>query len=48
MEQRELNVTTRAEKGKGSARRIRREGKIPAVLYGRKIEPSTWPSSRRI
>jgi len=38
MEQRELNVFLRSEKGKGAAHRIRREGKIPAVLYGRGME----------
>jgi len=38
MEQRELNVFLRTEKGKGAAHRIRREGKIPAVLYGRGME----------
>ena len=37
MEERELEVTLRAGTGKGVARRIRREGKIPAVLYGRKM-----------
>jgi large subunit ribosomal protein L25 len=36
MEQRELEVALRIERGKGAARRMRREGKIPAVLYGRK------------
>lgn len=29
----------RTEVGKGSARRARREGKIPAVVYGRTLEP---------
>lgn len=38
MEQRELEVFLRTDTGKGAARRIRREGKIPAVLYGRKLE----------
>ncbi len=37
MEQRELEVILRTGTGKGVARRIRREGKIPAVLYGRKM-----------
>lgn len=35
MEQRDLAVSLRDGKGKGAARRLRREGKIPAVLYGR-------------
>ncbi|HSR13229.1 MAG TPA: hypothetical protein VLS90_17410 [Thermodesulfobacteriota bacterium] len=38
MDQRELQVEIRNGKGKGAARRLRREGKIPAVLYGGKIE----------
>jgi large subunit ribosomal protein L25 len=38
MEQKELEVFLRTEKGKGAAHRIRREGKIPAVLYGRGME----------
>jgi len=41
MEQRELEVILRTSKGKGAAHRIRREGKIPAVLYGRGME--TYP-----
>jgi large subunit ribosomal protein L25 len=36
MEQRVLEVVLRTDRGKEGARRIRREGKIPAVLYGRK------------
>jgi len=35
MQQRELEVFLRTDTGKGAAHRIRREGKIPAVLYGR-------------
>ncbi|PWH06972.1 50S ribosomal protein L25 [Brachybacterium endophyticum] len=34
-----LNVETREEFGKGAARRIRSENKIPAVLYGHGTEP---------
>jgi large subunit ribosomal protein L25 len=41
MQQRELEVFLRTVKGKGAAHRIRREGKIPAVLYGRGME--TYP-----
>jgi len=38
MQQKELEVTLRTEKGKGAAHRIRREGRIPAVLYGHGME----------
>jgi large subunit ribosomal protein L25 len=38
MDQIDLEVFLRAGTGKEAARRIRREGKIPAVLYGRKME----------
>lgn len=34
MQKQQLSVTTRGGLGKGAARRIRREGEIPAVLYG--------------
>ena len=34
-----LIATTRTEFGKGAARRVRREGLIPAVLYGHGTEP---------
>ncbi len=34
MEQLNLTVENRTEKGKGAARRVRRLGKIPGVLYG--------------
>ena len=35
----ELSVLTRSETGKGAARCLRREGRVPAVLYGPKTEP---------
>jgi large subunit ribosomal protein L25 len=38
MQQIELEVSLRTEKGKGAAHRIRREGKMPAVLYGRGMQ----------
>lgn len=38
MEQRDLEAAVRTGTGKGEARRIRREGSIPAVLYGRKMQ----------
>jgi large subunit ribosomal protein L25 len=35
----QLAVTRRTETGKGASRRARREGKIPAVLYGHGTDP---------
>src|ERR1700753_1073102 len=35
----QLKVTVRAETGKGASRRARRDGKIPAVLYGHGTDP---------
>lgn len=35
----QLSVTVRTETGKGASRRARREGKIPAVLYGHGADP---------
>lgn len=35
----QLAVWVRAETGKGASRRARRDGKIPAVLYGRGADP---------
>ena len=32
-----LHADTRAQKGKSPANRIRREGKIPAVAYGKTL-----------
>lgn len=34
-----LKTTLRSEFGKGAARRARREGQVPAVLYGHNTEP---------
>ncbi|GGG16862.1 50S ribosomal protein L25 [Rhodococcoides trifolii] len=34
-----LNATTRTEFGKGAARRTRRDGQVPAVLYGHATDP---------
>ena len=39
MSELKLAATRRTEFGKGAARRIRREHKIPAVLYGHGMEP---------
>lgn len=35
----QLTATVRTETGKGASRRARREGKIPAVLYGHGTDP---------
>lgn len=35
----ELNAEFRDDKGKGASRRLRRSGKVPAILYGAKVEP---------
>lgn len=36
-----IEATARPRAGKGAARAVRREGKIPAVIYGDKKEPQT-------
>ena len=38
MEQIDLKAQVRKKTGKGSARTLRREGRVPAVLYGQKTE----------
>ena len=38
MAQTELNVSQREGLGKGTARTLRREGLIPAVMYGKGLE----------
>src|ERR1700760_2020305 len=35
----ELTVSVRTETGKGASRRARRDGKVPAVLYGHGTDP---------
>ena len=37
----ELHAEVRAEAGKGAARAIRREGRVPAVIYGGNEAPVT-------
>ncbi len=39
MEIRELTVERREGRGKGAAKRLRREGRVPAILYGAVSEP---------
>lgn len=35
-----INATTREDQGKGASRRLRREEKIPAIVYGSGKAPS--------
>lgn len=37
MIKKELKVSLRSDRGKGAARKLRREGRIPAILYGRGV-----------
>ena len=34
-----IDAEVRADQGKGASRRLRRTGKVPAILYGGKAEP---------
>ena len=40
-EQFEIQAILREDQGKGASRRLRREGKVPAVLYGGNQEPTS-------
>ncbi len=40
MEQEQLPAEQRTELGSGAARRLRRAGRLPAVLYGHAVEPA--------
>ena len=42
-----LNATPRAETGKGAARSLRRDGQVPAVVYGHAREPRSLAVSAR-
>ncbi len=44
----ELAVETRTESGKGCARRLRSEGKIPAVRYGKQCGVSQYAVNRTV
>ncbi|MEX0832134.1 MAG: 50S ribosomal protein L25 [Nitriliruptoraceae bacterium] len=35
-----LEVAARDDKGKGAAGRLRRDGRVPAIVYGYKVEPT--------
>ena len=39
MEKFEIAAVTRADRGKGASRRLRREGKLPGVVYGGHADP---------
>lgn len=39
MERYEITVEAREETGKGTARKLRREGKVPGVIYGKNKDP---------
>lgn len=43
----QLTVSVRSETGKGASRRARREGKVPAVLYGHGTDPQHLELSAR-
>ena len=45
MEQKTLNAESRARLGKGESGRLRRQGRIPAVVYGHQ-EPLAVSSRR--
>jgi large subunit ribosomal protein L25 len=47
MEEVRIKADARNGRGKGPARRLRREGAIPAVLYGRDVEPIALSISAR-
>ncbi len=42
-----LNVTARTPEGSRATRRLRRQGKVPGVLYGRDIEPVAFAVDAR-
>lgn len=42
-----LSATARAERGKGAARSLRREGQVPAVIYGHSREPQSLAINAR-
>ncbi len=43
----QLNIVEREDRGKGAARRSRAAGKVPAVVYGRGMEPVPIEVDRR-
>ncbi|MEA5113769.1 MAG: 50S ribosomal protein L25 [Geobacteraceae bacterium] len=47
MEQRVLTIESRVELGKGPCRRLRVNGRVPAVVYGKGFEPVTVSVDRK-
>ncbi len=47
MEGRVIEAWIRTEKGKGAARRLRRQNKLPGILYGPKTQPIMLTLNRR-
>jgi large subunit ribosomal protein L25 len=47
MAEMKLQVERRDETGKGSARKVRADGKVPAILYGKGLEPTAIAVDRR-
>lgn len=47
MEELRIKAETRRDRGKGPARRARRQGTIPGILYGRDVEPVALSISAR-
>lgn len=47
METKSLNVELRSKTGKGISRQLRRDGRIPAVVYGKGIEPAAISLDQR-
>ena len=43
-----INAEPRDAKGKGASRRLRREGRIPAILYGGDKQPETLSLEHRV
>ncbi|WP_442672182.1 hypothetical protein, partial [Serratia marcescens] len=42
-----LSAETREQVGKGASRSLRREGRVPAVIYGNKQDPKSIHVSER-
>ena len=37
----ELEAESRSDMGKGASRRLRRDGKVPAIMYGAEVDPQS-------